>query len=412
MGANGALRRDDAHRGANPCSLGPGHAHPADTIRQAAAGGCIYWRRTHPMEAAPSVLRSAFAKRGRRLLKKAMDAPARAVLQWQIQGDNIVHYLARCLLVTAALIASSLVSAQGDRFPSKPIQIIQTGTPGSQSDTLLRFLAAGVQKILGQPVVVMTHASAAGTIGVDLARRAPSDGYTLFYGGNTVMAANVHLVKNLSYDPVRDFEPITLVTANPLVLVVRADLPIKSVTELVAYAKARPGQMNYGVGNAGNKVAVSLLESLTGMKATDIPYKGATPAMLDLVAGRLDFYMSDPVVADSFIKQGTIRALAVTAPVRLPSMKSLPTMAEAGVAGYTDIATFLGMYAPRGTPKAAIDTLNDAFVKVINSKEGQEYYERVGMVPKTSTPQGLGIYLKEQIAFWEHLVKVSGLQPQ
>jgi tripartite-type tricarboxylate transporter receptor subunit TctC len=330
----------------------------------------------------------------------------------QFKGDNIVRKLIRYLLATAMLVTANLGFAQGDRFPSKPIQIIQTGTPGSQSDTLLRFLAAGVQKQLGQPVVVLTQPSAAGTIGVEQARRAAPDGYTIFYGGNTVMAANVHLMKNLSYDPVRDFEPITLVTANPLVLVVRSDLPIKSVSELVAYAKARPGQMNYGVGNAGNKVAVSLLESLTGMKATDIPYKGATPAMLDLVAGRLDFYMSDPVVADPFIKQGKIRALAVTAPVRLPSMQSLPTVAEAGVPGYTDIATFLGMYAPRGTPKAVIDTLNDAFVKVINSKEGQDYYERVGMVPKTSTPQGLGTYLKEQIAFWEHLVKVSGLQPQ
>ena len=341
-----------------------------------------------------------------------MDVGWRRSYSGRLQGDNIVKRFVRWLWVAAMLATAGPGFAQGDRFPSKPIQIIQTGTPGSQSDTLLRFLAAGVQKQLGQPVVIITHASAAGTIGVEQARRAAPDGYTLFYGGNTVMAANVHLMKNLPYDPVRDFEPITLVTANPLVLVVRSDLPIKSVTELVAYAKARPGQMNYGVGNAGNKVAVSLLESLTGMKATDIPYKGASPAMLDLVAGRLDFYMSDPVVADPFIKQGKIRALAVTAPVRLESMKALPTVAEAGVPGYTDIATFLGIYAPRGTPRAVIDTLNDAFVKVINGKEGQEYYERVGMVPKSSTPQGLAAYLKEQITLWGHLVKVSGLQPE
>lgn len=320
--------------------------------------------------------------------------------------------LAQRLLVIATLMTASMGFAQADRFPTKPIQIIQTGTAGSQSDTLLRFLAAGVQKAIGQPVVILTQSSAAGTIGVEQARRAAPDGYTIFYGGNTVMAANVHLFKNLTYDPVRDFEPITLVTVNPLVLVVRSDLPINSVTELIAYAKARPGQMNYGVGNAGNKVAVSLLESLTGIKATDISYKGATPAMMDLVAGRLDFYMSDPVVAEQFIKQGKIRALAVTAPARLPSMQALPTIAEAGVPGYKDIASFLGMYAPHGTPAAVIGTLNDAFVKVITSKEGQEFYERVGMVPKTSTPQGLATYLKEQIDFWGQLVKVSGLQPQ
>ena len=316
------------------------------------------------------------------------------------------------LLLVAMAITSNLGLAQGDRFPSKPIQVIQTSTPGAQSDTLMRFLATEASKVLGQPIVLTNQASAAGTIGADQARRAPADGYTLFLGGNTTMAANVYLVKNLAYDPVRDFEPITLVSSNPLVLVVRPDLPIKSVSELIAYAKARPGQMNYGVGNSGNKIAVQLLESAAGIKATDISYTGATPAMLDLVAGRLDFIMSDPVVADAFIKQGTIRALAVTAPVRLPSMKSLPTMVEAGVAGYTDFATFLGLYAPHGTSRAVIDTLNDAFVKVINSKEGQEFYERVGMVPKTSTPQGLGAYHKEQILFWGRLVKLAGLEPQ
>jgi tripartite-type tricarboxylate transporter receptor subunit TctC len=316
------------------------------------------------------------------------------------------------LLAVAMLVTASLGLAQGDRFPGKPIQVILTSTPGSQSDTLMRFLAAEAAKSLGQPMVIVNQASAAGTIGAAQVRRAPADGYTLLLGGNTVMAANVYLVKNLSYDPIRDFEPITLVSANPLVLVVRSDLPIKSVAELIAYAKSRPGQMNYGVGNSGNKVAVELLQSLAGISAAEITYKGASPAMLDLVGGRLDFIIADPVVAEPFIKQGTIRALAVTAPVRLPSMKSLPTMAEAGVAGYQEIVTFLGIYAPRGTPKAVVDTLNDAFVKVIGSREGQEYFERTGMVPKTSTPQGLGAYTKEQIAIWEHLVKVSGLQPQ
>lgn len=330
----------------------------------------------------------------------------------KLKIDTIARRLVEFLMATASLIAASPGFAQGDRFPSKPIQVILTSTPGSQSDTLMRFLAAGASKSLGQPMVIVNQASAAGTIGADQARRAPPDGYTLFLGGNTVMAANVHLVKNLSYDPVRDFEPITLVSANPLVLVVRSELPIKSVPEFIAYAKARPGELNFGVGNSGNKVAVELLQSLTGITTAEITYKGTSPAMLDLVGGRLDFIISDPVVADPFIKQGVIRALAVTAPVRLPSMKSLPTMTEAGVAGYNEIVTFLGIYAPRGTPKAVVDTLNDAFVKVIDSKEGQEYFERIGMVPKTSTPQGLGAYNKEQITLWKHLVKVSGLQPQ
>lgn len=312
----------------------------------------------------------------------------------------------------SAVLSLAATCAMADHFPSKPIQVISTATPGSQSDTLLRFLGAEAAKTLGQPIVVVTSASSAGTIGAEQARRAAPDGHTLFIGGNTTMAANVFLVKNLGYDPLRDFEPITLLTGNPLVLVVRADLPVKSVAEFIAYAKARPAKLNYGVGNSGNKVAVGLLQSLTGISATEIPYKGASQAMLELVAGRLDFIISDPLVADQFLKQGAIRALAVTAPVRLPSMRGLPTMAEAGVPGYVDITTFLGLYAPRGTPKAVINQLNEAFVKAVNSKEGQDQYERMGLVPRTSTPQAFGSFNKEQIAVWEHLVKVSGLQAE
>jgi tripartite-type tricarboxylate transporter receptor subunit TctC len=324
----------------------------------------------------------------------------------------MIQKLVQCLLATAMLVTANVGFAQDDRFPVKPIQVILPSSAGSQSDTLMRLLGTDVSKILGKAIVIVNKPSVAGTIGAEQARRAAPDGYTIFLGGNTVMAANVHLVKNLSYDPVRDFEPITLASANPLVLVVRSDLPIKSVSELIAYAKARPGKMNYGVGNSGNKVAVKLLESLAGIKTAEISYKGATPAMLDLVGGRLDFIMADPLVADPFIKQGTIRALAVTSAARRPSMSALPNMVEAGVPGYEDIATFLGFYAPRGTPRAVIDTLNDAFVRTINSKQGQAYFERVGMVPKTSTPQGLAAYNKEQIALWEHLAKVSGLEPQ
>jgi tripartite-type tricarboxylate transporter receptor subunit TctC len=320
--------------------------------------------------------------------------------------------LLRCLLAVAMLVSSHLSLAQAERYPNKPIQIILTSTPGSQSDALMRFLAAEASKTLGQPMVIVNQASAAGTIGTEQVKRSPADGYTILMGGNTTMAANVHLVKNLTYDPIRDFEPITLLSANPLVLVVRGDLPVKTLPEFIAYAKTRPGQLNFGVGNSGNKVAVELLKSLTGISATEITYKGASPAMLDLVAGRLDFIVADLLVADPFITQGAIRGLAVTAPVRLASMKLLPTIAEAGVPNYKEIVTFLGLWAPRGTPKAAVDTLNDAFVKAIESKAGQEFFERTGMAPKTSTPQGLADYNKEQVVLWEHLVKVSGLQPQ
>ena len=296
----------------------------------------------------------------------------------QRNGDHIARSFVRGPLATVLLVTAGFGFAQ-DKFPAKPIQIISTATAGAQSETLLRFLATEASKTLGQPIVIMINASAAGTIGAEQAKRSAPDGHTLFVGGNTTMAANVFLVKNLAYDPLRDFEPITLITGNPLVLVVRSDLPIKSVPELIAYAKARPGQMNYGVGNSGNKVAVGLLQSLTGISTTEIPYKGASQAMLELVGGRVDFMFSDPLVADPFIKDGKIRGLAVAGAVPLASMRALPTMANAGVAEYKELTTFLGLYAPRGTPKPVIAALNDAFVKAISSKEGQEQYERMGL---------------------------------
>jgi tripartite-type tricarboxylate transporter receptor subunit TctC len=271
------------------------------------------------------------------------------------------------LLAAAALSATNSGFAQAERFPVKPIQVVVTSTPGSTSEVLTRFLGTEASKALGQPIVVIAKPSETSTIGTEFVRRSPADGYTLLLGGNTSMAANVHLVKNLSYDPIRDFEPVTLASINPLLLVVRSSLPIHSVADLVAYAKARPGQMNYGIGNGGGKVAVHLLRSMSGIDAQEIPFKGASQAMQELIAGRLDFMIVDPLVADSFIKQGSLRPLAVTSSSRLPLMSTIPTMIEAGFPGY-DYSSFLGFYAPKGTPKPVIDALNDAFAKAINTK--------------------------------------------
>ena len=314
------------------------------------------------------------------------------------------------LIAVAFATAATLGFAQ-DRFPAKPVQVIITSTPGSTSDALTRFLGVEVQKVLGQPLVVIAKPSSSGTTGAVQAKHSPADGYTLFLGGNTTMAANVHLFKSLGYDPVKDFEPVTLVTINPLLLVVRSELPIHSVQELVSHARARPGQMNYGIGNAGGKVSVALLQSLTGINAQEIAYKGASEAMLELVAGRLDFMVVDPLVADAHIKSGKLRPLAITSTVRLPTMPSIPTMAEAGVSGY-EYASFLGYYAPKGTPKPVIDALNDAFAKAVKSPAGQDYFNRMGMIGRSTTPEGLAAFTKQQIANWERLVKVAGLQAQ
>jgi tripartite-type tricarboxylate transporter receptor subunit TctC len=315
------------------------------------------------------------------------------------------------LLAAASLLAATPGLAADKAFPTRPIQVIITSTPGSTSDALTRLLGVEVAKTLGQPIVVISKPSASGTIGADQAKRAAPDGYTLFLGGNTTMAGNVHLVKSLSYDPLRDFEPVTLASVNPLLLVVRSELPVKSVKDLVTYAKARPGQLNYGVGNAGGKVATQLLLSTTGTTAQEISFNGASAAIPELIAGRLDFMIVDPLVVDSFIKQGVLRPLAVTSAERLPSMKTIPTMAEAGAPGY-EYASFLGYYAPRGTPKPVIDVLNDAFVKALKAPQSQEYFDRMGMISRPSTPQALTDFTKGQIASWGRWVKLAGMEAQ
>lgn len=319
--------------------------------------------------------------------------------------------LIQSLILAILPMAAPLTFAQEERFPSKPIQVIITSTPGSLSDVMARFYGNEMAKTLGQSTVVISKANSSGTIGTEFVKRAPADGYTLLVGGSTTMSANLFLVKNLSYDPLKDFEPVAQVSVNPLVLVVRAELPIKSVADLIAYAKARPGQMNYGVANAGGRVAVQLLKSITGIVAQDVLFAGASQAMLELAAGRLDFMITDPLVADTFVKQGKLRALAVTSGVRLASMPDLPTMMEAGVPGY-DYTSYVGYFAPRGTPKPVIAALNAAFVKANESEEGKEFFRRMAMIGKASTPEELTTYQKGQISMWGRLVKEAGMEPQ
>ncbi|AHG63478.1 Bug family tripartite tricarboxylate transporter substrate binding protein [Advenella mimigardefordensis] len=315
----------------------------------------------------------------------------------------------KVLLLTASCGLPAFAQAAG--FPQRPVEVVITSTPGSTSDVLTRLIGKDFAETTGQPLVVVSKASASGLVGSSQVARARPDGYTLLLGGNTTMAANVHLFKSLPYDPLKDLAPVTLATVNPLLLVVRSDLPVKSVQDLIDYAKKHPGELNYGAGNSGGKVSVALLKSLAGIDATEVPYKGASQAALDLVAGRLQFMIVDPVVVDSFVKEGKLRPLAVTTKERLDSMPDLPTMEEAGVKGY-EYASWLGYFAPRGTPDEVITSLHDALVKALNSKEATDYFERMGMIRKTTTPTDLTTFVQDQIATWGKLVNIADLQPQ
>jgi len=300
--------------------------------------------------------------------------------------------------------------AQQAPYPNRPIKIIITFAPGSGSDAIARFVGQGIAKTLGQPVVVESKVGGQGSIGAEYVRRAPPDGYTLVLGGNSTHAANLFLVKNLSYDPVRDFVSVSQVTLNPLVLVVRSEVPVNTVKEFLDYVKQRPGQINYGVGNSGGRAAVQLLQSLTGIQAQDVPYAGTSQAALDMVGGRLDFMITDPSVVAPFVTQGKLRALAVSTSVRLPSMPGVPTMIEAGVPGY-DYASWVGLYLPAKTPQAVVDKLNAAIVQTLKSPEAKEFFTNLGIIPFPSGSEEFARFTQEQIELWGRLVKQAGMQP-
>lgn len=312
--------------------------------------------------------------------------------------------------VLLAASYSSVLHAQEGPYPNKPIKIVITFASGSSSDAIARFIGQGISKRLGQPVIVESKVGAQGSVGAEYARRAAPDGYTMVLGGNSTHAANVFLVKNLPYDPVRDFAPVSQVTLNPLVLVVRSELPVRSVQEFVGYVKQRPGQLNYGVGNSGGRVAVELLQSLTGISAQDVPYPGTNQAALDMVGGRLDFMITDPGVAVPFVTQGKLRALAVTTTVRLPSLPTVPTMAEAGVTGY-DYASWVGLYLPANAPQAVIDKLSAAVAETLRSPEAKDFFGNLGIIPTASSPAEFSRFTKEQIELWGRLVKQARMQP-
>ena len=316
------------------------------------------------------------------------------------------------LLVLAACVLLPLGSAwaQGE-FPNRPIKIVVTVAPGAASDTIARRLGEQVSKTLGQPVIIENKPGAQSLIAARIVAKAPKDGYTLLVGSNTTHAANPYLVKDLGYDPVKDFAPITLWTINPLLLVVNADLPVRTVQEFVKYAKERPGKLHYGVGNTGGLVAVQLLKSQTGIEATSVNYQGTAPAATDLAAGRLDFMVTDPGVARPFVQTGKLRILGITSKQRLSSYPDVAPLAESGLAGY-DYASWVGLFAPAGVPPEAVRRINQAFVKALAEPATEKFMTDLGMIAESSTPEQLQTFVQEQMRLWGRLTKDAGLTPQ
>jgi tripartite-type tricarboxylate transporter receptor subunit TctC len=324
----------------------------------------------------------------------------------------------RLLIAIAAAVgiaASPLAIAQGAAYPGKPIRLIVPYPPGGPLDAAARTLAERVKDSLGT-VIVENRAGAGGNLGVDYVAKQPADGYTLVIGAVATHAINPWLFAKLPYDPLKDFAPITLIAQVPNVLVMTpetaARLGIDSVPSLIAYMRRNPGKLSYASGGngSGGHMAGELLKSMAGVSMVHIPYAGAAPAQLSVLAGQTDLMFDNLASAAANIRAGKLRAFAVTTAARSPSFPELPTMAEAGgrqLAGF-DVTTWFGVMAPAGTPAPVVARLNEEFRKALLTPEMRERLKAMGAEPSPTTPEQFAAFIRAELAKYEKVVKFSG----
>jgi tripartite-type tricarboxylate transporter receptor subunit TctC len=314
------------------------------------------------------------------------------------------------VLAAALLIAGGTVAQD---YPSRPIRLIVPSTPGGSVDMLARSIGPRLNERWGQQVVIDNRPGAGGVIAADMTAKAPPDGHTLIMATIAAMATIVSLSRNVPYDPVRDFAPITLVALQPLVLLVNSGFAAKSVSELIQLAKAKPGQIAYAsAGNgAGGHLSAELLKLLAGIDLLHVPYKGSAPALVDVISGQVPLTMISVITAMPQVKSGRLRALAVSGAHRSPAMPDVPTMIEAGVRGY-ESNTWYGVLAPRTTPRPIVLTLNREIVAIIRLPELKDRLLAEGADPVGSSPEQFGEFIKSEIAKWSKVIRAAGIKAE
>jgi len=312
----------------------------------------------------------------------------------------------------AALLNAGPVHAAQQDFPSKPVRLIVPFPAGGGVDIVARSLAPHLTERWGQQAVVDNRPGAGTTLGADLAAHAAPDGHNLLLT-NTAHAINATLFRKLPYDPVRDFEPISLVATQPSVLVVNTALPAKSVKELIALAKSRPGQLNYASSGNGTPphLSAAMFENLAGVSLNHVPYKGAAPALTDLLAGQVQLMFATIISVTPQLPSGRIRALAVTSPKRSAALPDVPTIAESGVAGYEATAWFM-LLAPAKTPGALVQRISRDAAAVVAKPDVRARFVKEGAETVGSTPDRAAAYLTIEIARWGKVIKAANIQPE
>jgi tripartite-type tricarboxylate transporter receptor subunit TctC len=320
-------------------------------------------------------------------------------------------FICGSLGLACALAASPSHAQQPQAYPTKPVKIVMSFPAGGPTDILGRLLAQKLIESWEQNVIIDNRPGGGGVIGAMVAVKSPPDGYTMHLGGITTMAVAPFVHKDLPYDPLRDFAPVTLTTISPLLLMTHPSLPAKTVNEFVALARARPGQINYassGPGGSGH-LAGELFQSMARVKLVHIPYRGAPPALNDLVAGQVQVMFGTMLASVPSVRSGRLRALAVTGPKRSVAVPEVPTFEETGMPGY-DASSWNGIQVPAGTPRAIVMRLNTELVRILRTPNVLDRLAADGPVPMGGTPEEYGAFIKAEQVKWGKIVREAGIR--
>ena len=319
-----------------------------------------------------------------------------------------VALVALCLPAVTAIPAHA-----AEKYPARPVRFVIPFPPGGGNDILGRAFAERLGERQGQQWVVDNRGGASTIIAAEIVARAPADGYTLLLGTNTTLAVVPSLREKIPYDPIKDYDPISLMSASPYLLVVNPGFPAKTVKELIALAKARPGQINYASPGHGtsNHLSFELFKSMAGIDLTHVPYKGTGPMITDLMGGQVPVMLAATASVRPHVLSGKLRALGISTAKRSPAMPEVAPIAESGVPGF-DTASWVGLIGPRGLPPALIARLNSDIAAVIQGGDLRERLAGQGFVPQASTPQHFANHIRVELDRFRKLVKAAGIKPE
>lgn len=317
----------------------------------------------------------------------------------------------RSIFVALLVLASAM--ARADVYPARPLRIIVPFPPGGTSDATARLIGQQLTERWKQPVVIDNRGGAGGTIAATLAARSAPDGYTLFMGSHGTQAINVSLFKELPYNPRRDFRAITLALTVPNLFLVHPNQPFRSMQDLIAAAKAKPGALSFASSGIGTMphMTIELLNFMAGLKTEIIQYKGSGPAMIDVLSGAVPLMSEAVLTSLAHYRAKRLRAIGITSKERYPIVSEVPTVAEQGVPGYEGI-TWVGLLVPSATPDAVVRTLNSEIVAVLKSEQIQSYLGKLGATPGGGTPQAFDEFIRSETDKWGKVIRAAGIQAQ